>query len=345
MKSQAQCTFRVLLGQPWGATGRSNCLHRSALASHQTFRTELTASLDPASQAMLQSQSGPYASRTFTTIPFGLDTTYPSHLFRVLLLRRLRLPLPLSARICRCCRILDPLGDHRAACAQAGVLRGRGIPLERAAARVCREAGARVTTNTRLSDLNLDHINRHDDRRIEVIANGLPLWAGAQLAVDTTWVSPLTSSSQPRRRAGQYAGAALQDARKRSAHTQNFSVPDGAGSWSSPSREGAGGARKQQLSSASWPKQKPEQFPTSSAKLSKLPSCHAGQPSSHMRPSMHSRPVSWTWTSTTDGDTPSANFYQKRPFSPRLLAVSQPAPKELRLGFGPAIHAHPEPPV
>ena len=37
---------------------------------------------------------------------------------------------------------------------------------------------------------------------------------GAELAVDTTLVSPLTSSSQPRRRAGQYAGAALQDARK-----------------------------------------------------------------------------------------------------------------------------------
>ena len=57
-------------------------------------------------------------------------------------------------------------------------LRGRGVPLERAAARVCREAGARVTTNTRLSDLNLEHIARHDDRRIEVIANGLPLWGG-----------------------------------------------------------------------------------------------------------------------------------------------------------------------
>ena len=65
-------------------------------------------------------------------------------------------------------------------------------------------------------------------------------------------------------------------ANPRSAHTQNFSVPDGAGSWSSPStRQGAGGARKQPLSSASWPKQKPEQFPTSSAKLSKLPSSHA----------------------------------------------------------------------
>ena len=36
----------------------------------------------------------------------------------------------------------------------------------------------------------------------------------AQLAVDTTLVSPLASSSQPRRRAGQYTGAALQDARR-----------------------------------------------------------------------------------------------------------------------------------
>ena len=40
---------------------------------------------------------------------------------------------------------LHPLGDHRAASAQSGeVLRSRGGPLERAAARVCREAGARV---------------------------------------------------------------------------------------------------------------------------------------------------------------------------------------------------------
>ena len=39
-------------------------------------------------------------------------------------------------------------------CSRAGVLQSRGCALERAAARVCREAGARVTTNTRLADLN-----------------------------------------------------------------------------------------------------------------------------------------------------------------------------------------------
>ena len=132
----------------------------------------------------------------------------------MILLRRLRLPLPLTSRTCRRRRILDPLGDHRAACARSGVLRSRAGPLERATARICREAGARVTTNTRVNDLNISHPHQQDDRRIEVIANGLPLWNGAQLAVDTTLVSPLTRDGQPRRRAGRFAGAALQDARR-----------------------------------------------------------------------------------------------------------------------------------
>ena len=61
-------------------------------------------------------------------------------------------------------------------------------------------------------DLNIDNIQRQDDRRIEVIANGLPLWGGVQLAIDTTLVSPLTRASEPRSRAGRYAGAAVQDA-------------------------------------------------------------------------------------------------------------------------------------
>ena len=38
-----------------------------------------------------------------------------------------------------CRRALDFLGDHRAACPQSGVLRSRGGPLERAAARICCE--------------------------------------------------------------------------------------------------------------------------------------------------------------------------------------------------------------
>ena len=55
---------------------------------------------------------------------------------------------------------------------------------------------------------------RLDDRRIEVIANGLPLWGGEQLAVDTTLVPPLDASGAARRHQRQYQGAALGLARR-----------------------------------------------------------------------------------------------------------------------------------
>ena len=65
--------------------------------------------------------------------------------------------------------------DFCAACSRTGLLRGRGIPLQRAAARICSEAGATVAANVLLRDLNII-TRRHGDRHIKVIANGLPLW-------------------------------------------------------------------------------------------------------------------------------------------------------------------------
>ena len=56
---------------------------------------------------------------------------------------------------CRCQRPLDVLGDHVAAWPRSGTLPQRGGPLERAAARVCREAGAAVAANVLARDLNL----------------------------------------------------------------------------------------------------------------------------------------------------------------------------------------------
>ena len=70
-----------------------------------------------------------------------------------------------------------------------------------AAARICREAGAVVAMHTLVRDLNVGSVPG-DDRRIEVIANGLPLWGGMQLAVDTTLVSALSSTGAPRRHQG-----------------------------------------------------------------------------------------------------------------------------------------------
>ena len=59
---------------------------------------------------------------------------------------------------------------------------------ESAAARICREAGGQVTTNRFVRDLDIG-VPVNDGRRLEVVVDGLPLYGGAQLAVDTTLVS------------------------------------------------------------------------------------------------------------------------------------------------------------
>ena len=100
----------------------------------------------------------PFAVRLLTVRRVAPELALDSALFRVLLLRRLRLHLPLAPARCRCGRPLDALGDHVAACPRSGVLRRAwGGPLERAAARVCREAGSAVATHVLVRDLNLRH--------------------------------------------------------------------------------------------------------------------------------------------------------------------------------------------
>ena len=171
--------------------------------------------LDPASAAMLDFQRGPYAARVLTARRTSPELSLASPLFRALFVRRLRMPLPLALAACRCRRGLDALGDHVAACPRSGVLRSRGGPLEGAAARVCRKAGATVQQHVLLRDWTVEP-GRLDERRIEVIANGLPLWNRAEVAVDTdtTLVAPLTSLGAPRRIRGRIAGAALQVAHR-----------------------------------------------------------------------------------------------------------------------------------
>ena len=169
---------------------------RAAHACDERAFETFFSSPSPASRALLLSQAGPHSSRAFTVLPTHEDVTLPGAHFRVPLLRRLRLPLPLAPRACACRRPLDVLGDHPAACATAGVLASRTIPLERALARVCREAGARVARNVRLADMNLD-VPVQDARRIEVVCNGLPLWHGEQLAVDSSVPSAGMASPGP----------------------------------------------------------------------------------------------------------------------------------------------------
>ena len=172
-----------------------------AMHSHlPTFSSDL--------RALRLSQKGPCASRHFTVVPTTAETSFSSSQFHVLLRVRLHLPLHFEDKQCKCGQLLDSRGFHRSACARIGLLKLRGTPAEICAARICREAGARVRENQLLRDLNLN-VTANDERRLEVIANGLPLWGGKQVAIDTTVISALTGKGQRR---GHQAGQALKEA-------------------------------------------------------------------------------------------------------------------------------------
>ena len=128
------------------AIGMTTSLYSPLALQHLPGR-HLSCDLDPASRALLLSQAGPGGPRAVVALPTAPEFRLSSECMRVLLLRHLRASLPHAPRQCRCGGRLDALGDHPSACPTAGVLGPRGAPLERAAARVCREAGARVASN------------------------------------------------------------------------------------------------------------------------------------------------------------------------------------------------------
>ena len=90
----------------------------------------------------------------------------------------------------------------------------RGYPLEVAAAQVCREGGARVFTNVYVRDMDLAAFNALDSSRLEVVADGLTLFGGAQPAMDT-------AAAHVMARHWKSHGAG------RSAHSRNWQVTKG----------------------------------------------------------------------------------------------------------------------
>ena len=127
-------------------------------------------------------------------------------------MERLRLPLILTEARCECGGQNDIFGRHRAACPQSGRLKRRAVPTERTLARVCREAGAIVTRNVKLRDMNVQ-VPATDEREIEVVAAGLSIHHGAQLAVDITLRSAVTSVGALRTTAATVNGAADKEAK------------------------------------------------------------------------------------------------------------------------------------
>ena len=89
-------------------------------------------------------------------------------------------------------RELDSSDHHRTICAVAGVLGRRGFAVESVAARVCREAGARVSLNVRVEDMDLA-------LRAFLTTD---VWRSCQLAVDTTVVSVFRRDGTPHPRCG-----------------------------------------------------------------------------------------------------------------------------------------------
>ena len=88
-----------------------------------------------------------------------------------------------------------------------------GLLLQSALWRECREAGATVRYNAKLRDMDLA-VSANDDRAIEVLATGLPLYFGAQLAVDITLRCALASDGTTQPGAARMDGAVCTRARE-----------------------------------------------------------------------------------------------------------------------------------
>ncbi len=197
-----------------GADERTPGWQYFASSTREIFaRTKLLQSRCRPTNASMRSQAGPGASLAIMSAPSQKGYSLTPEQFQSTMRRRLRWPLPLVAATCEGCgERLDELGNHYAACMRSGRPKIRASAVETTVAQICREAGARVRTNVRLRDLNVA-VPASDERRIEVVASGLPAFGGAQLAVDVTARSPLTAAGNPKPRAAWQDGAVAESAR------------------------------------------------------------------------------------------------------------------------------------
>ena len=138
------------------------------------------------------------------------------------------MPLGLLQHTCngRSCKSLDELDDHRSSCPRSGRLKKRFVPMERMLAQIFKEDGARVRFNKFVRNLNVPVVSIQNQRRLEVIAEGLFLYRIKQIAIDTTLVSPLSSEGVPRLQSNLYDVAAIQDVvrRKRQVYSDVFAA-------------------------------------------------------------------------------------------------------------------------
>ena len=135
---------------------------------------------------------------------------------------------------CPCGRPLDPSGHQCAACPHTGVLGRRGFPLESAAAHVSREAGGESDYERPSPGSGPASKSRSRQSPFGSGGRWTPLFHGAQLAIDTTMVSPVRMDGSARRQCATTNSAPMAQARVRKERTRTCSgsrsgTPGGGG--------------------------------------------------------------------------------------------------------------------
>ena len=149
--------------------------HEASFRVEQFFRARLMTHMADHEQALLRSQSGSMAGLAFSSGRSNSLIRIEPHFFRIIFLHRFHLLSPLRALVS-----LRPF--PRFLWPQICVRESGGVGKTRIcsqATRVCREAGAKIATKVMLCDLDLP------------VPVGFPLFGGAQLATDATFVFPL----------------------------------------------------------------------------------------------------------------------------------------------------------
>ena len=224
--------------------------------------------------------------------PSSPSSRIEPHLFRVLLLRRLRLPLPPVSRTCQCGHPTDVLGHHRAACARAGVLGWRGFALESAAARVSRRRRQSILQRhgerSGLEGARRARRSSPRSRRRRTSAT----WRGHNWPSTPPWfplciVTDPPDLTQPTLMAWH---CRREDGGKNS-HTPNSWVhAAGPGWWFSLARWVDGGQPRPFHSWACWPKPEHGQKLTSRGVVSSRHGASGGAACWRVRPRVHSQP-------------------------------------------------------
>ena len=171
---------------------------KATRAVEQSFvHTQVWPLLNGPTRALLRSQHGSLASAPFTALP-----TSRGHQ-----VRRATVPPSCFAAASTCpfpslCAPADVAADLNMFWPPSrSVCRGKSVGKEGVSlwnVRPRRSVGKQEhewPRNVWVRDMDLGEFNAFDGRRLEVVADGLSLWRGAQLAIDMTLVSPLSRRS------------------------------------------------------------------------------------------------------------------------------------------------------